>query len=197
MSEFKIQDGTGQGYLTQVNNYNELAVRAVSETSALESARRKLGTNIVTGILNLTSGAESACLYVKNTSPQYDYIIDTVAVGVGKVNGTVTNPVFIRMYANPTGGTIISDATNVAINNNRNFGAVGIFQGDAFQGGEGKTQTGGELSALLFQGANGRVAAPLNLVVPQNKSIVVTVQPNGTDGCDVYVAFVSYYEERE
>lgn len=195
MSEYRIQDGTGKGYLAKVNSYNELTVRAVSELASLESARRGLGTNIVTGVLNLTTANESACIYLKNTSSKYDFILDTLAVGIGKQNGTITNPVWVRAYADPTGGTIITDETPVAINNNRNFGNPVIFSGDVFQGGEGKTFTGGEQTINLFQNQNGRLAAPLAQIIPQNKSIVVTVTPNCSSGCDIYVAFVSYYEE--
>lgn len=190
-----LKDGTGTGSSVKVNSLNELNTRSVSENASLSAARRGLGTNLVSGIISLTTDGESAVMYVKNTSTKYDLIIDTLAVGIGKVNGTVDNPAVIRGYQNPTGGTIISDATSIDINNNRKTGSPSPFSGLAYKGGEGKTQTGGDLSVILFQNANGRAAAPLNIIVPEGQSFVVTVEPNGTSGCDIYCAFVSYYQE--
>lgn len=195
MSETKIKDGTGTGNLVKVNSLNELEVRSVTENVSLDAARRGLGTNLVTGIISLTADTESAVCYVKNTSTAYELVIDVLAVGVGKVNGTVTNPVFVRGYHSPTGGTIISDAVAGDVNNNRKIGSPAPFSGLFYKGGEGKTQTGGDLSVLLFQNANGRLAAPLNIIVPTNQSFAVTVTPNGTSGCDIYCALVSYYQE--
>lgn len=196
MSDFKIKDGTGSGYLAKVSADNKLEVDSVVTSSFTNASIIGIGTNIVTSVISLTTANESGVFYAKNTSASYDLVCESFAVGVGKANGTVSNPSLIRIYANPTGGTLISNATAISINNNRNFAKVGAFSGLLYEGTEGATVTGASQVATLFQNHSGRLLASLNFVVPENNSVALTVQPNCDSGTDVYVALISYYIAR-
>ena len=134
-----IQDGTGTGNMARVSD-NELHTRAVIETEEHDANEDGRAYNINTGIVNLTSGDASSVLYVKNNNDSQDLVIAAIAVGIDhSTGGSSTEMCRVTIIRNPTSGTIVDDATDVAIKSNRNYGSSNTLTVDAYKGAEGKT----------------------------------------------------------
>jgi hypothetical protein len=170
MSE-QIIDGTGTGKKVRVDNANRLHTHSVNETLIEYASSQGDSYNINTGTINLTSATESALLYFKNNGnndihiASVGYLIGNSTGGTGDLHTTVTK--------NPTTGTIISGASNVGINTNKNAGSSRIMDIDAFKGAEGNTFTDGTdfYYSLLSGSAKSYVIATGAIVLPKGSSI--------------------------
>lgn len=193
MSEVKVKDGSGSGYIAKVDAYNRIRAKTDSSSISVFAAEEGFAWNINTGILALTDDSAHGILYVKNTGAK-DFVIQAIAVGIGKPGGTVNDPALVTLTRNPTGGTVISDKTAVSQNQNRNFGSSNTFDGLAYKGGQGKTLTGGDDTALFYQPASGRLFAVIDFILPQGQSMGLTIATNATSGANIYAAVVGYLE---
>lgn len=190
-----INDGTGTGNQAEVDGANRLRTRSVSISE--QEHHTALGTsyNINTGELTLTSASESAVLYFKNNELT-DYIVTAIAVGLGpSTGGASTDIPLIKVTRNPTGGTVVNDATAVDINSNRNFGSNNSLTVDAYKGGEGKTLTGDTDHLLFYQTSNGRLFATIDEVIPKGSSLGITITPQTSNtSMTCYAALIGYLE---
>jgi len=62
-----IEDGTGDGYKLQINQFNRAATQAVTSTALSKIGLDGGGWTVSTGSITLTSANESTLAYVKNT----------------------------------------------------------------------------------------------------------------------------------
>lgn len=184
-----IHDGTGGGYAAKVDSDNELFTFSVTQTEDQKAVRAGRSYNINTGLIAYTSNGESSMLYVKNNETK-DLIVDAIAVGVGTLGGTVTDSTYVTVVRNPTGGDIISDATAVAMNQNRNFGSSSTLTVDAYKGKEAGTMTGGNDIVLFQMDGNERLFAGINLVLTPGDSIGLKIDLNASTGGNAYGAVV-------
>ena len=99
----------------------------------------------------------------------------------------------MRVYKNPTSGTIISSGTDITPVN-RNFGSSNEFEGVAKKGGDGFTVSGYEATPVLYQtqGTKQRSFGTVQLVLPKGSSVVVTYQQYGLTQNDIYTGFQVY-----
>jgi len=189
-----IEDGTGAGYKQKVNANNRAYVNAVTESEEVEGVHRGDAYNINTGEVSLTSTSASGVLYIQNNENE-DLVITAVAVGVSS-GGTVNDSTRVQIVRNPTGGTLISDATSVDQNQGRNFGSSKTLTINAYKGAEGKTVTGGNNIALLFMQAGSRLFASLNFELTKGDSIAVTVDTNTSSGTTaIYAAAICHLKD--
>ena len=114
-----IKNGNDGGIVEVVDN--KLQVFAISEGLSIASAKDGENYNINTGSITLTSATESAVLYMKNNETK-NFIIEDIIVILGTSTGG-TGDLAISLVRNPTTGTIITNAVNVDIVANRNFGS--------------------------------------------------------------------------
>lgn len=165
---------------------------SVSESEAQEATELGDGYNINTGVIGLTSSTESGVLYFKNGESRR-FIVEAIAVGVGSA-GTVTDVSQITLVKNPTGGTLISNATAVDINANRSFGSSNTVASSlAYKGAEGNTVTGGDDALLFFQPAGGCLIADIQLELNPGNSIAVKIDTNTSSGTtNVYAAVIGH-----
>lgn len=170
----KIQDGTGSGREAQIDSNNRLSVRSLIETEAEGATDIGNSYIISTGAVSLSTTADSAVLYVKNNEEQV-LVIAGLSIGIG--SGTLTDSPAITVVRNPTLGTIISDASPVEINQNRNFGSSQTLTVDAFKGSDGKTFTNGNDAALFFQAANGQLFLETDFELTKGDSIGIRISP--------------------
>lgn len=191
-----IQDGAGSGKSAKVNASNELLVRATSVTGQQKRSLEGAGYNINTGEIALTDGNEHAVLYGKYTGTT-KFHIESLAIGVGKASGTVSNPGKITLVRNPTSGTIVSGATAVDMNQNRNFGSSTALSGNFYKGGQSNTFTDGDDIAIFYQNANGRLFAGIDFILEPGDSVGVNIQLNATNGANVYAAFIGHEEDAD
>lgn len=190
-----IQDGTGSGNRVRVSG-NRMFAHTVTQTEAAHAASESDAYNINTGTIGLTTSTASGILYLKNNEAN-DIVIEALAVGVGSA-GTTTDVSTITLVRNPTGGTLISGATAVDMNQNRNFGTSKTLTADAYKGAEGSTVTGGNNIAQFYLGAGGRLFAGIDFVLTRGDSVAVTIDTNTTSGTtNVYAAFVCFLQDQE
>lgn len=192
-----IEDGTGNGYKTLVNERKQLYVRAVSETVIEHAVELGQAYNINTGNITLTGTVDVPVLYFKNRDSSFggqDYELNSIAVGFG--TGSLINPTQITIVRDPSAGTIITNATNVDIIQNRNLGSSKEAAVDAYKGALGDTMTGGSNIAHFYQTSNGRLYASVNFSIPKGSTIGIKINPNLASGemlC--YVALIGHFRD--
>jgi hypothetical protein len=172
-----IEDGTGTGNKAKVDANKRIHTQAVTETEGLHATEVGDAYNINTGSVSFT--AAGTLLYIKNNEDK-DLVIEALAVGVG--TGTTSDIGEITVERNPTGGDLISDATAVSMNANRNFGSNKTLTADVFKGKSGGTSTGGNDTILFYHDSNGRLFASIDLILPKGSSIAITYDPKLSSG---------------
>jgi hypothetical protein len=190
-----INDGTGTGNQAQVDITKRLRTRSVSSTEPQEAAREGLAYNINTGTITLTSASESSVLYVKNNETNLLHL-EAIAVGLDRAVGSTSGDmVKITLIRNPTAGTVVSDATAVDMNHNRNFGSTLTLTTDVYKGGEAKTLTDGSDIAQFFASPSSRLFADITFMLPRSQSVGIKIDPpSGTTSMNCYVALICHLE---
>jgi len=190
----QILDGSGQSNRAKVDGNLRLRTQSIQESESEHAAEIGNAYNINTGIISITGASDSALLYLKNLEDR-DYILDAIALGVGTAAGT-SDIGYVTLIENPTGGDLISDATAVSINANRNAGSGNTLNATVYKGKDGGTITGGTDVGLFAQGSSGRLYALFQVVVPKNQSIAVKYDPNLSSGSvNVYAAFIGHLKD--
>lgn len=184
-----IEDGNGSSTQAKVSKNSRLYTFAVTESKGSSAVRDGRGYNINTGSIELTSANESAVLYVKNNENN-DIVIDSVIVILGKsTGGSADDDVVCEIIRNPTTGTIISNATDVDVSSNANFGSNNLLVADSYKGAEGNTFTNGSNHILSLLQAGNRWFFNLDVLLPKGASLGVTLNPPASNtSMDVMVA---------
>ena len=188
-----IYDGAGTGKQARVDNKNRLDVHSSFYPEERDENLEGNAYNLNTGELTLTSANESAVMYFKNNE-SFDYVVVGIAVGLGPSTGGDSSDIpIIKIIRNPTAGTVVSDATAVDINSNRNFGSTNTLTAYVYKGGEGKTLTDGSDHLLFYQKSDGRLFATIEEVLPKGASIGVKVTPQTSNtSMKCYAALIGY-----
>lgn len=193
-----IMDGTGTNYRAKVSSSNKLLTEAVSETTYREAVEdsRAFNINDYDKTLSATTG-DQAVLYIKNNSTTKS--LELVNLFGGFWNFTAgTEGIFkVKVWANPTGGTLLSDASSIGIGN-RSSGALSVFDTDiTVYGATAGGKTFGTLptvpNAFLIQGS-GRLFASIDLAIPPGQAYGITVDTAGGDA-SYYMGFAGYITE--
>lgn len=189
-----IQDGTGKGNLAKVGNDNRLQVRAVSENEVIHNGESGKAYNFNTGLISVSGDA--TLMYLKNTSSE-NLIITGVALG--SFEGiTHSDDPYVTIVRNPTGGDIISDATAIDMDQNRNFGSNDTAEVTAYKGKTSGTMTGGNDLAILQVSSGGRSFFGLDFILPKGSSIGIKLTANVSSGsANWYTALIGYYKDNE
>jgi hypothetical protein len=143
-------------------------------------------------VLPATTG-EQALLYVKNNGAQNLELVGWF-IGIHNADrtGATDDTNLFRFRTNPTGGTLISDAS-AAFVVNRNLGSSTVLDVTAYKAtGGGKTVTGFDDSAVLYQHHTaGRTFGSVSLSLPTGSSLAITVDTFGA-AFDLYTGFTGY-----
>lgn len=173
-----------------------LRVYSVSESIVENAAENGSSYNVNTGSINLTGNATtSAVLYLKNNG-SLDLHVATVGYLLGNSTGG-SGDLNLEVVRNPTGGTIVTGATNVDINVNKNAGSSETLKVDAFKGAEGLTLTGGEAwyYSLLAGSARTYAISTGTLVITPGSSIgvnITTQSGNTAMNAQVFLSLIEY-----
>lgn len=191
-----VEDGTGNGYSAKVSSSNRVYTFAVTEPEAITALKLGNSYNLNTGLITVSGSTANATMYFKNNESS-DFVIEAIAVGMGSgtIGAGTTGMIAVDVLRNPTAGTIISEAVDVASKQNRNFGSSKTLTADVYKGdGAGKTFTDGTEVAKFFTGLSGRLFATVNFQVPKGDAAGITITPNvtGTDTVTCYVAIVGH-----
>jgi hypothetical protein len=194
----QIIDGTGSGKKAQVDDNNQLHTFSITETE--QRAGTELGNeyNINSGTINISTNSttRNTILYFKNDEDT-DFVISAVAVGLGTRSATVSDAANIWIVRNPTSGNTITNANDVDINSNANFGSSKTLKSTtlAYKGADSEGATsGGSDHALLYM-TDGRLYATLNIVVPRGSSLAVEVDGNTSGAFNIYAAIIGYVKD--
>ena len=187
----RIEDGKGGGSSVAVDSLNRLKAFAVVETEALFAVEAGDAYNVNTGTISLSG--DTAVFYIKNNEDKI-LVIQAIVVGLGP--GTITDIPTLFLVRNPTTGTLISTATAVDMNENRDFGASKTLTADTYKGATGATMTNGDDIAQIFQTANSRVFANFDFELQKGNSMGLRIEPSLTSGTiSAYVAIICYLKD--
>ena len=168
-----------------------LRTYSVSESIVENAAENGDSYNINTGTIALTGNATtSAVLYLKNNGSN-DLHISTIGYLLGN-STSGTGDLTLEVIRNPTAGTIVSGATNVYVNVNKNAGSSETLAVDSFKGAEGLTLTGGDswYTSLLAGAARPYAISTGTLVITPGSSIGVNITTHsGNTAMNVQVFF--------
>jgi hypothetical protein len=181
------------GNIAEVDSRGRMQTFSISEGLNIDAAKIGENYNINTGPVTLTSATESAVLYMKNNEEK-SFIIEDVVVILGASTGG-TGDLQVELIRNPTTGTIISNAVDVDIVSNRNFGSSRELLKDTFKGAEGYTLTNGSDFASTTRSSGGTI---INfdgdvIVLPKGSSIGVNITPQASNtSMIVKIAVIGY-----
>lgn len=185
-----IEDGTGTGRKAKVTTTNRLAVASAVLDEHAVAALQGDSFNLNVDELTLTDAAENALWYLKNDSGKTMVIADMYLNHAASTGGS--GPAYVRVYRNPTGGTVVTDASTSGVSiGNRNFGSTKTSGCTAYRASAvGKTLTGGSVLFLAHRnaGAQSVFAWSGTVVLPPGASVGVSFQaPSGNTSMKVIV----------
>lgn len=189
---FEIKDGSGSGSLAKVDANQQLHTLSVSQARNQQATDFGNSYNINTGWISNVSGS-TALMYFKNNEEQ-PFIIDAIAVGFGR-DALDTDVQTVRLIRNPTAGDIITQATLVDMNQNRNFGSSNRLSTGtlAYKTSNVDTDfTNGDDIAIFAQNDNGRLFAAIDFELPRGASLGITVDTETTGSYKAYAAIIGY-----
>ena len=174
-----------------------------STTRTINEQATSLGNsyNINSGSIALTSSSDSGVFYFKNdefpVNGESSFIIDAIAIGIDNA-GTTTKNSTITVVRNPSTGTLISGASAVAMNQNRNFGSPNTLNSTsyAYKGVEGSTITNGNDIAIFFQSAGSRGYYTVDFELTKGSSIGVKLNTYTSSGTtNAYIAIIGHRKD--
>jgi len=192
-----IEDGTGSGFSVKVDGENRLFSRSITESEFEYSVRKGSSFNVNTEFLTITGSSETPIMYLKSNEDK-DIILAAWFIGTDNASGTPSRSGLMRVYFNPTAGSIISSGTDVTPVN-RQGGSSNTLDLDVKSGGDGFTATGYDSTPVLYQtqGASARAFGNVQLSLKKGSSVVVTYLPNGAQPVEIYTGFQLYISEVE
>jgi len=191
MSEVRLKDGSGLGFFARISKNLKLQTNSISLPARLEASDDQRAFSINTDLITITNDLEVGVLYLKNNQ-QNDIRIDGIGIGFESSNGT--GGVRIRVYRNPTAGTLISTATRAPVESNSNFGSTETLEdSDVFKGGGILTVTDGAVHTYTSAGTNFGTLLTTAIVIPKGKSIAVTyTAPSGNTSMNCNCVFLAH-----
>lgn len=188
----QILDGSGSGSRARVGSDRRLQVRAISEDEAVHNAELGNSYNFNTGLISIT--ADATLMYIKNNASQ-NFIMKTIVVA-GYDGLTHTDFPTVTLVRNPTGGDLITDATAVSMNQNRNFGSSLVADMDIYKGKVGGTLTGGDDIAILQASKTGRSFYPIDFLLTKGSSVGLKLDITVSAGtANWYCAVIGYFKD--
>jgi len=193
MGDF-IQDGTGNSFGAKVDEEGRLHAEAIAKTQAEDASVIGTSFNINTGDIDLTSANESAVAYIKNGETR-DLVITALVFLLGNsTNGA--GDFNVKVLRNPTAGTIVSNATVVEVQSNKNYGSSLLLDNSTlYKGIEGATLTDGNVSFLSRVAGAGRphIIATGDIILTRGASLGVLMTPQSANTTtNIQVAFATY-----
>jgi len=187
----QFEDGKGSGYKARVDSTNRLHTRSISEPEEVHVSALGDTYNINTGSISFS--AAGTMLYIKNNEDVV-LVVKTIVVGLGA--GTLSDSAVITISKNPTGGDLISDATAVSMNQNRNIGSSKTLSATVYKGKSAGTLTGQTDIGIIYATASSRAAVELNISIQKGGVFCVELDPNLSSGSiNAYCAAICYLKD--
>ena len=180
-----IIDGTGKNYSAQVDDKFRL-VTFSTEKSLSQRAVEAGQAWTFGGTVTVTDATQQGFLYVKN-GLSVPFHVEKLIISFGvSTGGTTAESSLVKVWKNPTTGTLVSEATAATIKTNRLFSSAEVLSSSVlvYTGDATATVTDGTLlSVANFQPAltAGTIQMPVNFILGTNNSFAVTVTANVTN----------------
>lgn len=188
----QILDGNGSGFRAQVGSDKRLQVRAVSEDELIHNGELGNAYNFNTGLI--TVSGDATLIYFKNNSTDNFILTDIALAAFDGI--THSNSPYITVIRNPTAGDLITDATAISMNQNRNFGSSKTAEANIYKGKTGGTITGGSDIGIFLSNKTGRSFFTINMLLPKGSSVAIKLTANLSSGsASYYCALLGYYKD--
>ena len=192
-----IKDGTGTGKLLRVDDNNRAHVSSISIDENLQANKDGNAYNVNTKDITLTNDTETPVLYIKNNENK-DIHIRTVVIGIKVATGATLTQANVTFIRNPLAGTVVSDASVITINSNRNYGSSSTLDADIYEGTTGKTLTGGDEHIYIYASTNSRTGVSIDEIIPKGSTFGVTITPPASNtSMPCYVAVIMHLDDSE
>jgi len=190
-----IQDGTGQGYLAQVDNRNRVRTRAVTESEFDQATLEGEAFNINT--LLQTMGAGNSALFRLTNNESRSIVLVGWFIGTDGITTSADNPL-VAVYGEVTGFSGAETAVPVV---NRQVGSARAFSITAARPTTyPQTLVGAAAAPVLYQtqGATARTFGNVFITVPSGASVGIELSTTGAgtiSGGKIYTGFTGYVAE--
>lgn len=194
---FSIKDGTGSSNEAKVDNNKQLHVFGITENEQQQATDFGNSYNLNTGWISGISGS-TAMMYFKNDEDQ-PFVIASIAVGLGR-DALDTDVQTVRLIRNPTAGDIVTQATNVDMKQNRNFGSSNTLKDTsvAYKGVNINTDfTDGDDIAIFAQNDNSRLFATIDFELTKGSTVGITIDAETTGTYKAYAAIIGYLKSEK
>lgn len=189
-----LEDGA-TGKTARVNIDNTLATHSINISEAEHATDLEQSYNVNSGLITLTSAAESGVLYFKSNE-NINVHIDSFIIILGpSTGGVTTDTTRIRVYSDPTTGTLISNAVDADTVQNRNVGSSATLDALTYKGVTGDTITDGTILLESLVSPGTRAVFSIDVTVPKGKAIAISYEPNDSNtSMKVMCAFACHVE---
>lgn len=193
MSEI-IQDGTGTRFKAKVDKDARLHVNSVQRSQSQQAILLGYGYNIGSGVVTLADANESGIFYLKYNGENVFVIREILAI-LGTTDGSGNGT--IRIYKNPSTGTLITNASDVGTNQNRDFSSSNVLDADIYKGQQGATITNGSNFATTSRSEfTNPIAFDADLIVlKKGNSIAVSYNPPAGNTSQTAIIACTCFEE--
>jgi hypothetical protein len=184
------------GNTAKVDKKDRLHTFSITQSDAEAATEEEKSYNINSGLITLTTAGESGVLYFKNDET-VNFHINAVVVILGpSTGGSTSDTTHIRIYKNPTTGTLISGASAVDVNSNRDFGSSATLSSSlAYKGAEGNTITDGSVHIESLVSPGSRAVFSIDEVLRKGNSIAVSYERNDSNtSMKVMAAIIGHQE---
>ena len=175
-----IQDAA-TGKTARVNLDNSISVHSISISEAEHATDLGDSYNINSGLITLTTAGESGILYFKNNEDRNIHVDHIVVILGPTTGGSATDTTHIRVYSDPTTGTLISGAVDASDVQNRNIGVTSALDALAYKGATGNTITNGDVLIESLVAPNSRELFDIDVTLPKGKAIATSYEPNDSN----------------
>ena len=193
--EISVKSGSS-GNIQTVDKNLRSHTQSLTFNESIQSVQDGDAYNLNTGLISFTG--DGTFIYFKNDEDK-TYVLEAIAVGLGSA-ATHTDSAQITLVRNPTGGDLITDAAAVSMNKNRNFNSSKTLKTTTlvYKGKQGGTLTGGDETALFFQGKGGRLYVTVNFILKKGDSFgLKTLNKISSGTMPAYCALVGYFRDPE
>jgi len=196
-----LEDGKGGGKKAWIDDNNLVRTFAIQYTRGEHATELKSSWVFGSGLITITSVDEQGLLYFKNGETS-NFHMERLSVALGPTTGGVnTDASRIRLYRNPTTGTLIDvgGTTDASIKQNRNFGSTDTLSALSllYKGDASSTVTDGDVVAETFIASNTNVgfsSLPVDFILSNNDSIAVTIEAQDSNtSMKVLVSLYGYF----
>lgn len=193
-----IDDGKGRGNSASVDDANRIETFAITISSDQHATEDGDSYNLNSGLVTLSSSAESGVLYVKNNEERDLKVSGVVTIFGPSTGGSATDTTQVRIYKNVTTGTLVSNSTTADINSNRNFSSSKTLTIDNFKGATGSTITDGSVHIESLVSPGNRVFFAIDEVLGTGDTIAISYEPpDSNTSMKTEAAIICHLKDKE